>query len=99
MLLTCPLTRSEGFYIELFGLQNNSRNVVLSSSKVLVFIPLRERELVSLSLGFCQITCDNEHQCYQVVAEWKETFVLIHLCSIPPFSVFWCVRIQNCLTS
>ena len=25
----------------------------------------------SLSLGFCQVTCDNQHQCCQVVAEGK----------------------------
>ena len=52
MLLTCPLTRSEGFSIEVFGVQNNSRNVVLTASNVseVILIPLRERELVSLSL-------------------------------------------------
>ena len=38
MLQTCPLTRSDGFAIELFGVQNNSRNVVLTASKVLVVI-------------------------------------------------------------
>ena len=35
---------------------------------MVIFNPLMERELVSLSLGFCQVTCDNKHQCYQVVA-------------------------------
>ena len=34
MLLTCPLTRSEGFSIELFGKQNNSRNVVFTASSI-----------------------------------------------------------------
>ena len=51
MLLTCPLTRSEGFSIELFGVQNNSRNVVLTASKenAVICITLTERELVRLS--------------------------------------------------
>ena len=58
-----------------------------------------ERELVSLSLRFTQITCNNEHQCCQIIIQEKDTFVVIHLCSISPFSVFWCVRIQHRLTS
>ena len=77
--------------LNIFGVQKDSRNVVLTVSKVseVLLIPFRERELVSLSLslGFTQITCDTKHQCYQVVAEWKETFVVIHVCSISLFSV------------
>ena len=34
MLLTCPVTWSDGFSIELFGVENNSTNAVLAVSKV-----------------------------------------------------------------
>ena len=53
MLPTCPFTRSEGFSIELFGVQNNSANKVFTASRVttVTYIPWRERELVSLSLS------------------------------------------------
>ena len=54
---------------------------------------------LSLSLSFTQITCNNEHQCCQVITERKETFLVAHLCSIPPFSGCWCVWIQSRLTS
>ena len=53
------------------------------------------RVSLSLSLSFTQITCNNEHQWCQIFTKRKETFVVIHLCSIPPFTVFWCVRIQS----
>ena len=47
MLPSCPLTRREGFSIELFGVQNNSTNTVLTASKVqaVTFIPRREENL------------------------------------------------------
>ena len=53
MLLPYPLTHSEGFSIELFGVQDNSTNTVLTASKVeaVTLSPWRERELVSLSLS------------------------------------------------
>ena len=58
-----------------FVVQKIPENVVFDASKVyeMNFNPSKEGELVSLSLGFCQITCDK--RCYQVVAEWKETFM------------------------
>ena len=99
MLLTCPLTRSDGFSTEPFGEQNNSRNVVFTASKVsaVIFIPFKRKGTCkSLSLGFTQITCDNV---FCRVAEWKATFVVTHLCSIPPISVLWCVPIQSPLTT
>ena len=65
MLLACPLTRSHGFSIKLFGVQKNSTNTVLTASSVQagISILLREMELVSLSLSltFNQIICNNEH--------------------------------------
>ena len=53
MPLTCPLTRSDGVSIELFGVTKNYTNTVLSVSKVLAGIAIlrRERERVSLSLS------------------------------------------------
>ena len=51
MLLTCPLTRCEGFSIERFGVPNKSKNVVLTASKERDF---RGHSLVQYStfLGF-----------------------------------------------
>ena len=43
-------------------------------------------ESLSLSLSFTQITCNNEHQCCQVITEWKKLFVVAHVCSIPSVS-------------
>ena len=79
MLLPCSLTRSEGFSIELFGVQNN-------------FV---ERK------GTCeyQITCDNEHQCCQIINEWEELYMVAQLCGVPLVPCLWCVRIQNFSTS
>ena len=64
------------FRIELFGVQNNSTNTVLTDSKVKAGISFlrRETELVSLSrpvslLSFTQIICNKEHQCCQVITE------------------------------
>ena len=89
MLLTCPLTQSHGCSIELSGVQNNSTNTVLTVSKV----------LVSLSLGVTQITDNNEHQCCPIITEWKELFMVAHLCGVPLAPGLWCVWFQNFSTS
>ena len=85
------------------AVQNSSTNTVLTASNVqaLTFIPWREKELVSpsLSLGFTQTTCDNEHQCCQIITEWKEPFMVAHLCGVPLVLGLWCVQIQNFCTS
>ena len=66
VLPPCLFTWSERFSIELFGVQNNSTKTDFNASRIytVTCIPLRERELVSLSLslGFTQITGNNEHQ-------------------------------------
>ena len=60
---------------------------------------MRKGTCKSLSLGFTQITCDSRHQCCQVLAERNKTLVVIHLCRIPTFLGFSCVRIQSRRTS
>ena len=64
MLLTCPLTQSERFSIELGGVQNNSTNFVLTDSKVqaVTLTPQRESELVSLSLSLSELHADHLQQ-------------------------------------
>ena len=54
VLPSCPLTKREGFSMELFGEQNKSTKTVCTASRVeaVIVIHRRERELVSLSLGF-----------------------------------------------
>ena len=36
--------------------------------------PQRKRTCESFSLGVTQITCNSEHQCFQVITEWEEPF-------------------------
>ena len=75
MLLTCPHTRSEVFSIELF----------------------RRTEQFQICCHHCSLWASvkslatSNINVYQVVAEWKETFVEILLCNIPNFWVFWCL--------
>ena len=105
ILPPCPLMRREGFSIELFGVQNNSANAVLTASKVPAgtFILQRERELLSLSLGLTQVSCNSEHQCCQSVDALQELFTHAHLCGIPPALGLHFVRIKDisifCLSS
>ena len=56
-------------------------------------------KIIHRTLSFTLTTYNNEHQCCQVVTEWKKLFVVTHLSGIPPFSDRWCVRIQYVYTS
>ena len=42
-----------------------------------------------------QITCNNEHQRCQIIAEWTEIFKVAHLCDVPIVPGLMGVRIQN----
>ena len=86
MLLPYPLTRSEGFSIELFSGQTQILSWLLQMCKQWHSFPGERSEIVSLSLGFTQITDNNKHQCCQIITDWQEMFMVAHLCGLSSFS-------------
>ena len=99
MLVTCPPTRSERFSNRIFSVQNKSTNTALETSKMsaMTLTPWREKELVSRShclWASHKITCNNEHQCCQIIIEWKDFFVVAHLHRVPLVSINFCFRTQ-----
>ena len=44
---------------------------------------------MGLSLGFTQISCNNDHQYCQICNEWKELFMVAHLCGVPLVQGLW----------
>ena len=82
MLLPCPLTRSEGFSIELFGVQSNFTNTAFSASKGVssdILYLERKGTCEPLSLGFTKITYSNAQQCCQIITDWETA---LHGCSL-----------------
>ena len=74
MLLTCPLTRCDRFFPSSFSAYRTLlRTLFLQLQKCErgYAFPRRDMELVSLSLSlsFTQITCNNEHECCQVITD------------------------------